>query len=66
MFEAHRLVTGHRGVDAPVAWGREGLAIALVGGAAVITGVLIGGDAGTVDRLGGAGPGLFGPYVWQR
>lgn len=45
---------------------REGRAIALVGGAAVITGILIGGDAGTAIAIGGAGLGLFGLYVWQR
>jgi hypothetical protein len=45
---------------------REGRAIALVGGAAVIAGILIGGDAGTVIAIGGAGVGLFGLYVWQR
>jgi hypothetical protein len=44
----------------------RGRAIALVGGAAVITGILIGGDAGTVIAVGGAGLGLYGLYVWQR
>jgi hypothetical protein len=45
---------------------REGRVFALVGGAAVIAGVLIGGDAGTVIAIGGAGLGLYGLYVWQR
>jgi hypothetical protein len=45
---------------------REGRIFALVGGAAVITGVLIGGDAGTVIAIGGAGLGLYGLYIWQR
>jgi hypothetical protein len=45
---------------------REGRIFAIVGGAAVITGILIGGDAGTVIALGGAGLGLYGLYVWQR
>jgi hypothetical protein len=45
---------------------REGRVFALVGGAAVITGVLIGGDAGTVIAIGGAGLGLYGLYIWQR
>jgi hypothetical protein len=45
---------------------REGRILALVGGAAVITGILIGGDAGTVIAIGGAGIGLYGLYVWQR
>jgi hypothetical protein len=45
---------------------REGRFFALVGGAAVITGILIGGDAGTVIAVGGAGLGLYGLYIWQR
>jgi len=45
---------------------REGRAFALVGGAAVIAGILIGGDAGTVIAIGGAGIGLYGLYIWQR
>jgi hypothetical protein len=45
---------------------REGRVFALVGGAALISGLLIGGDAGTVIALGGAGLGLYGLYVWQR
>ena len=45
---------------------REGRIFAIVGGAAVITGILIGGDAGTVIAAGGAGLGLYGLYIWQR
>jgi hypothetical protein len=45
---------------------REGRALALVGGAAVIAGLLIGDDAGTVIAIGGAGIGLYGLYIWQR
>jgi hypothetical protein len=45
---------------------REGRVCALVGGAAVLTGILIGGDAGTVIAVGGAGLGLYGLYIWQR
>lgn len=45
---------------------REGRVFALVGGAALISGLLIGGDAGTVIAIGGAGLGLYGLYVWQR
>ncbi|HEX9055218.1 MAG TPA: hypothetical protein VF830_09950 [Gemmatimonadales bacterium] len=45
---------------------REGRALALVGGAAVIAGILIGEDAGTVIAIGGAGIGLYGLYIWQR
>ena len=44
----------------------EGRALALVGGAALIAGLLIGDDAGTVIAIGGAAIGLYGLYIWQR
>lgn len=45
---------------------REGRAFALVGAAAVVAGILIGGDGGTLIAIGGAGLGLYGLYIWQR
>ena len=45
---------------------REGKAAAIVGGALVITGFLVGGDGGKLIAIGGAGLGLFGLYIWQR
>jgi hypothetical protein len=45
---------------------REGKAAAIVGGALVITGFLVGGDGGTAIAIGGAGLALFGLYIWQR
>jgi hypothetical protein len=47
---------------------REGRALALVGGIAVIAGLLINDDldAGDVIALGGAGLGLYGLFVWWR
>ena len=44
----------------------EGKAAAIVGGALMITGLLVGGDSGTLIAVGGAGLGLFGLYIWQR
>ena len=44
----------------------EGKAAAIVGGALMITGLLVGGDTGTLIAVGGAGLGLFGLYIWQR
>ena len=44
----------------------EGKAAAIVGGVVVITGLVVGGDAGTLIAVGGAGLALFGIYVWQR
>jgi hypothetical protein len=45
---------------------REGKATAIVGAALVVTGLVVGGDAGTLIAIGGAGLGLFGLYIWQR
>jgi hypothetical protein len=57
-------------VNAPAArvGKREGRALALVGGTAVIAGILISDevDAGTVIAIGGLGLGLYGLYVWLR
>jgi hypothetical protein len=44
----------------------EGKAAAIVGGAMVITGFLVGGDGGKLIAIGGAGLGLFGIYIWAR
>jgi hypothetical protein len=38
----------------------------IVGGAAVITGLLIGDDLGAVLAVGGAVVGLYGLYQWVR
>jgi hypothetical protein len=45
---------------------REGRVLAIVGGAAVIAGVLIGDTGGTVIAISGAAIGLYGLYIWQR
>ncbi len=44
----------------------EGKAAAIVGVALMVTGLLVGDDAGTVIAIGGAGLALFGLYIWQR
>jgi hypothetical protein len=44
----------------------EGKAVAIVGAAVVVIGLVVGGDTGTVIAVGGAGLGLFGLYIWQR
>ena len=41
----------------------ENKALMIVGGAAFVAGALIGGDAGTIIMIGGAGFGLYG--LWQ-
>jgi hypothetical protein len=45
---------------------REGRVLAIVGGAAVIAGVLIEDTGGTVIAISGAAIGLYGLYIWQR
>ena len=37
-----------------------------MGAALVITGLVVGDDAGTLIAIGGACLGLFGLYIWQR
>ncbi len=44
----------------------EGRAAAIVGGAMVIAGFLVGGDGGKLIAIGGAGLSLFGIYIWAR
>jgi hypothetical protein len=44
----------------------EGKAAAIVGGAVAITGLVVGGNGGTLLVVGGVGLGLFGLYIWQR
>jgi hypothetical protein len=41
-------------------------ALMLVGGAALIVGLVVGGDAGTIFALGGAGIGLYGLYLYLQ
>ena len=45
---------------------REGKALAIVGAAAVVIGLVVGDDTGTLITIGGAGLGLLGLYIWQR
>jgi hypothetical protein len=48
-----------RGMGQPVA-------LMVVGGAALLTGLIIGGDAGTVIAVGGALVGLYGLYEYLQ
>lgn len=41
-------------------------ALMIVGGAAFVAGLIIGGDAGTIVMLGGAGVGLYGLYLYLQ
>jgi hypothetical protein len=44
----------------------QSMALMIVGGAALVTGLVIGGDAGTILALGGAVIGLIGLYHYLR
>ena len=43
---------------------KNAVAMMIVGGAALVVGAVIGGDAGTIVMLGGAGIGLYGLYLF--
>jgi hypothetical protein len=42
------------------------MALMIVGGAALVTGLIIGGDVGTLFAVGGAAVGLYGLYQYLR
>ena len=44
----------------------RGQTLMIIGGAALLTGAIIGGDAGTIVMLGGAGVGLYGLYLYLQ
>lgn len=45
---------------------RRGQTLMLVGGAAFLAGLIIGGDAGTAIAVAGAGIGIYGLYIWAQ
>jgi len=59
-------VTDAPALPAPVAGPRagRGQALTIVGGAAFLGGLIIGGDAGTVIAVGGLGVGIYGLWLW--
>ncbi len=46
--------------------GRRGGTLMIIGGAALLAGVLVGDDVGTALSLGGAIVGLYGLYLWLQ
>ena len=44
----------------------QGRTLMIVGGAAIVAGILVGGSGGTVLILGGVGVGAYGFYLYQR
>jgi len=38
----------------------------IIGGAAIVTGALVGGSGGTILILGGVGVGAYGVYLYTR
>lgn len=55
-------------LPAPVVAGRtgRGQAMAIVGGAAFLGGLIIGDEVGTVIAVGGLGVGLYGLWLWLK
>jgi hypothetical protein len=43
-----------------------GATLMIIGGAAIVTGILVGGSGGTVLILGGVGVGAYGVYLYTR
>ena len=63
--------TEQQSTKAPVVVARRGggdqpTALMIVGGAAFLAGAIIGGDAGTIIMVGGAGVGLYGLYLYLQ
>lgn len=64
---AHAITSSRRGAPPLVqrrSSNRNSVALMIVGGAALVIGAVIGGDAGTLVMLGGAGIGLYGLYLF--
>jgi hypothetical protein len=67
----HVVLAGQAAVPLPMAAAAErpfGLpqTLMIVGGAALLTGAIIGDDAGTIVMIAGAGVGLYGLYLFLR
>ena len=58
--------TVHAPVVVAAARGSQSAALMIVGGAAFLAGAIIGGDAGTIIMVGGAGVGLYGLYLYLQ
>jgi len=58
--------TAHAPVVVAAARGSNSAALMIVGGAAFLAGAIIGGDAGTIIMVGGAGVGLYGLYLYLQ
>lgn len=43
-----------------------GATLMIIGGAAIVAGILVGGDGGTILILGGVGVGAYGIYLYTR
>jgi hypothetical protein len=58
--------TNHGPVTVAAARSSNSAALMIVGGAAFLAGAIIGGDAGTIIMVGGAGIGLYGLYLYLQ
>jgi hypothetical protein len=55
-----------REVAQPALSQRDGFGLMIAGGALFVAGVLVGGDAGTIMAVAGAGAGAYGMYLYFR
>lgn len=58
-IDEHVMAQPHRGMG-------KSVALMIVGGAALVTGAIIGGGAGAVVAVAGAGVGLYGLYLYLQ
>jgi hypothetical protein len=65
-FHRATLQTTHGAVTVAAAHSSNSAALMIVGGAAFLAGAIIGGDAGTIIMVGGAGIGLYGLYLYLQ
>jgi len=65
-FRRPVIQTAHAPVVVAAARGSNSAALMIVGGAAFLAGAIIGGDAGTIIMVGGAGVGLYGLYLYLQ
>lgn len=60
------VATNHADVGAAVRHGEQSTVLMIVGGATLLAGAVIGGDAGTIIMIGGAAIGIYGLYLYLQ
>ena len=60
------VTTNHADVGAAVHHGDQATVLMIVGGATLLAGAVIGGNAGTIIMIGGAAIGIYGLYLYLQ